>query len=935
MSDILDRLRRALADSYAIERELGRGGMAVVYLARDLKHDREVALKVLRPELAASIGASRFLREIRIEASLQHPHILPLHDSGEADGLLFYSMPFVEGESLRARIEREEQLSVEAAVAIATDVAQALDHAHGLGVVHRDIKPENILLTGDSALVADFGIASAMAEAGAETLTESGVAIGTPAYMSPEQAGGRNVDGRSDIYALGCVLFEMLVGEPPFTGRTPQAIIARHMQERVPSIEVVRPGLPPHVIDVIESSLAKVPADRFSTAAEFAAALQVTPASTQVRVTTRTDISRRRRGGAIGLFAAIVALLGIWQLWPAGSVALDANRVVVFPLEEIGVSRLPHSTGDIVAQLLGSALEHTDPLRWLDGGIWLDGREPTALVADSIAYARRARYRIDGSVVEYGDSASVILRLHDVAADSVVARRTSRGLAHVDSVIRLGMRAIREVLPELLGPGRSIDLSAISDRDVSAVALWMQGQNEYRRSRFEEALGFYQRAVERDSLLAMAAVMGSWAAKWEHDVDAALELIDVAIEHQEMLPPRYVHHANGIRFHLMGNPDSAVARYRLALELDPDRVELLMSLAETYHHLVLEAGAEDTALRVLDRLIDVDPEFTPALVHLAEYAFRRGDTDRSALFVDRLSAAGARPDILARLEASLECVRDGAGGDKWRMWAEEAPTAVVMAGTLLAASGAQLGCAEEAYRTTLDMEESARSNRWGARLAFQSMLLAQGRYEEVSEVLERAQDDVRGSTVVMYLMDVVAGYPVDDRVREVAATRCADPPSRNAPMLWLCGLWANHHGDVAQMQAISQALAVKLDSTRSRRDSLIARSVAAYAALASGDSSTAIERLSALKPTGQTSDLAWQPWEPLAAEKITLARLLYARGDYEGAYRVAGAIDHPQSVIYLAFLPASLSIRIDAAEALGETDLADIHRERLKALRRR
>jgi len=204
-----------------IDRELGRGGMAVVYLARDLKHDRDVALKVLRPELGRSIGTDRFLREIRIEASLQHPHILPLHDSGEADGLLYYSMPFVEGESLRERINREEQLTIEGAVAIAIDVAQALQHANERGVVHRDIKPENILLTGDNAVVADFGIASAMAEAGAETLTESGVAIGTPAYMSPEQAGGRPVDGRCDIYALGCVLYEMLVGEPPFTGRTP------------------------------------------------------------------------------------------------------------------------------------------------------------------------------------------------------------------------------------------------------------------------------------------------------------------------------------------------------------------------------------------------------------------------------------------------------------------------------------------------------------------------------------------------------------------------------------------------------------------------------------------------------------------------------------------------------------------------------------------
>src|SRR5436309_3375401 len=235
MPDLLAVLRDALADRYAVERELGRGGMATVFLAEDLKHRRPVAIKVLHPELAAAVGAERFLREIEIAARLQHPHILPLYDSGAAGSLLYYVMPYVEGESLRDRLNREKQLGLEDAVRITTEVAGALAYAHSHGVVHRDIKPENILLSGGTAVVADFGIARALSVAGeSQPLTQTGTVVGTPAYMSPEQATGSDqVGGRSDQYSLACVLYEMLVGEPPFTGATPQAVMARHSLDAV------------------------------------------------------------------------------------------------------------------------------------------------------------------------------------------------------------------------------------------------------------------------------------------------------------------------------------------------------------------------------------------------------------------------------------------------------------------------------------------------------------------------------------------------------------------------------------------------------------------------------------------------------------------------------------------------------------------------------
>src|SRR5881409_1606008 len=275
MTDVLARLSSALTTRYTIERELGAGGMATVYLAQDQRHDRHVALKVLRPELAAVIGADRFLKEIKVTANLQHPHILGLIDSGEVDGLLYYVMPFVEGESLRDRLTRETQLPVDDAVRITREVASALDYAHRHHVIHRDIKPENILLHEGQALVADFGIALAVSAAGATRMTESGMSLGTPHYMSPEQAmGEREITARSDVYALGAVLYEMLVGEPPFTGPTAQAIVAKVVTETPRPLIAQRHTVPPHIEAAVLMALEKLPADRFASTAAFADALE-------------------------------------------------------------------------------------------------------------------------------------------------------------------------------------------------------------------------------------------------------------------------------------------------------------------------------------------------------------------------------------------------------------------------------------------------------------------------------------------------------------------------------------------------------------------------------------------------------------------------------------------------------------------------------------
>jgi serine/threonine protein kinase len=332
VSEELRLLQEALGPRYRLGAELGRGGMATVYRAVDTKHGREVAVKVLDQNIGSAIGLERFQREIAVSSALQHPNLVPLYDSGGEDGLLFYIMPLVAGESLRQRMKRETQLPLADALSIVRDVAAGLTHAHAAGIVHRDIKPENILLSGGKAMVADFGIARAVSSVGRADLTELGLAVGTPAYMSPEQADGmQQVDGRADVYALGCVLYEMLAGEPPFSGRTAQALLARHLNERPPSLQVVRPTVTDDLQEVLEKALAKVPADRFTTAVAFSEALDAAQLAALSGATRQARTRRKNRRTA--LIASVVTLAAIAAfMYIARNPPADPNRLVVYPL---------------------------------------------------------------------------------------------------------------------------------------------------------------------------------------------------------------------------------------------------------------------------------------------------------------------------------------------------------------------------------------------------------------------------------------------------------------------------------------------------------------------------------------------------------------------------------------------------------------------------
>jgi serine/threonine-protein kinase len=403
------RLAAALADRYRFERELGQGGMATVYLAQDLRHHRQVAIKLMRPELSAVIGAERFLSEIRTTANLQHPHILPLFDSGEVDGVLYYAMPFVEGESLRDRLNREKQLPVPDAVRIAAEVAAALDYAHRHGVIHRDIKPENILLHDGSALVADFGIALAASKAGGTRITETGMSVGTPHYMSPEQAmGEREITARSDIYALGAVTYEMLIGEPPFSGPTAQAIVAKVLTEEPRPLLPRRRSIPAEVEAAVLTALEKLPADRFGTAHEFAAALSAEPTGRRTAARLRAASTAGPRWGRWLIPLIVVGLVAAAYLLGARRSGSDAPpmtfgstaKVTWDPVMEVLPAISPD--GKSVAYAKGSPVRMRVFVRPVTGG------RDIALTDDTTQVQSHPHWSPDGSRVLFLERGGVV-----------------------------------------------------------------------------------------------------------------------------------------------------------------------------------------------------------------------------------------------------------------------------------------------------------------------------------------------------------------------------------------------------------------------------------------------------------------------------------------------------------------------------------------------
>src|SRR5688572_4739420 len=451
-----EELTGIIDDRFEIGPVVGRGGMAVVYRARDTRTGATVALKVLRPEILVADTCARFAREVALTQGMKHPGILDVVATGEVRGRPYYVMPFVAGPSLRDTMSDGVALPISEAVRIAARVGDALAHAHARGIMHRDIKPANVLLDGDRVILADFGIARAVDIATAERLTESGVALGTAHYMSPEQASGDKVDSRTDIYSLACVLYEMLVGTPPFTGATSQQVLARHATSLVPGLREVRGTIPMELERVVLQALAKMPADRFATAEEFVSALQLAGEATAQRTYSHRQSGRRITWLGAAAAVAIAITIAIGNRGPN----LDPNRVLVLPLVVRSAEAGGGSAGEDGATMIGAAIDGVGALRWVDGWRLLDAeqRRDVSLLSDASTrqLARRsgAGYVMTGRIVPRHDSVDVVIDLLDASGDSVVAR--GQGSAPRAESWRAALRAVNEVLPRLVGAQAAI-----------------------------------------------------------------------------------------------------------------------------------------------------------------------------------------------------------------------------------------------------------------------------------------------------------------------------------------------------------------------------------------------------------------------------------------------------------------------------------------------
>ena len=622
-SDILNRLVASIGDRYRVDRELGRGGMATVYLAHDLRHDRPVALKVFHPQLGTELG-ERFLREIRVAARLGHPHILTVHDSGEADGLLWYTMPVVDGESLRQRIRREGPLPVEEAVRIGRSVAEALDFAHGHGVVHRDIKPENILLFGGEPMVADFGIALAMDTADQDRLTQTGLSVGTVAYMSPEQAmGGARLDGRTDIYSLGCVVYEMLAGEPPYTGPTPQAVIARRLMSPPLPLAAVR-DVPDALEQAVYKALARNAADRFPTARDFAHALADAAASPRVTVPATVTRAARRRMPKVSAVAALLALAvaaGLaWLTFGRSSVSAppSANRLAVLPFSVPAAGQFGYLVEGMV-DLLSRNLNRVGEQVTVDPGRVMSmlGGDEKRGVQDAergreIAHRLGAGRYILGSVHAAGGHLRIQAQLYEETAGRPVpiAQASAEGdsTALFDLVDRLSAQLL--VSSDRSQGARLAQTAAVTTRSLPALKAYLDAERNLRAARFDSAVAGFQAATALDSSFALAHYRLGVAAMWNGrmsllapSISRARTLADRLGERDRALLSAFAEMARGA-------PDGAERQYREILEKYPDDLEARFQLANVLYYYNAPRGRPPGEAREhYDRVLEVDPEF--------------------------------------------------------------------------------------------------------------------------------------------------------------------------------------------------------------------------------------------------------------------------------------------------------------------------------------
>ena len=710
MSDTLTRLRTSLAGRYTIEREVGAGGMAHVYEARDLRHRRRVAVKVLRPELSEALGAERFLREIETSANLRHPHILPLFDSGDAGGSLFFVMPFIEGESLRARLERERQLPVGEALQIAREVAGALAYAHGRGVIHRDIKPENILLDSGHAVVTDFGIARAMSRTEASSLTKTGTSLGTPRYMSPEQAlGDKHVDARADVYSLACVLYEMLAGQPPFTSATYERVLYQQTLEPLTPVMRFRPTVPAAVAAALTRALAKSPDDRFATTTAFVDAFRDA-------VADRPDV----RSVAVLPFANL-------STDPENEYFADGiTEDVITQLSKIRSLKVVSRTSVMQYK------RHDQDLR-------------------KIAAQLQVGALLEGSVRRSGNRVRIVAQLIEAQADEHVWAETyDRDLTDIFEIQSEVALRIAEAMKAKLSSDERVRIHRRPTVDLQAYALYLQGRAHVVRSTtygFQQGLAYFQRALERDpeyaeALGGIAHAYTELAETGEMRPDDAYPRAKQAAEKAIALDPDLADAHCMVAYVKMAYEfdwAGAEAEFKRALELNPNSADA----ADLYGRLCASLQRYDDAIALQLRANELDPivnKVDVATAYLragrndeaAEYAARAVEVDRD----DPRShftlgwaylGQGKRREGLAAMEHAVEL---SPGNSLW----------VAQLGEAYALSGMREK-AEEILERLLVRSRMGYVSPYHLAYVYTGL----GRYDEAMDQLERAYDQRSGA----------------------------------------------------------------------------------------------------------------------------------------------------------------------------------------------
>ena len=906
MTDALTRISSALAGRYEIERELGRGGMAIVYRAKDLRHWRPVAIKVMGADVATTVGAERFLREIEIAASLTHPNILPLIDSGALDdGRAYYIMPFIDGESLRQKLTRERQLPIEEAVRLAREAADALQYAHDRGIVHRDIKPENILLGGGHAVVADFGVARALTQGGAATLTQTGTAIGTPLYMSPEQAAADpSVDQRSDVYSLGVVLYEMLGGSAPHSGQTNQAIMARKMAGPPPSLRAIRPAITPALEQAVFKSIEVSAADRFSTARELSAALAsaVTPTSTP-----STPTPARARWPALVAATLVVAggAIAGWKIF-GKTTPVDDHVVAVVPFRVSGVDTSATRYRLGMLELLHSSFTGEGGLRSVSPAsvlsVWRGMVKSPAedLPEDrALALARRvgAGRLLTGSIVGVPNGLVIDATLAPVDGGAPI---NARAEGHPDSVLALVDRIVGDLLVRSsIGAARP-QLGTLTSPSLPALKAYLDGQSAYRSGEFAEAAKLYNAAIKLDSGFALAGLGLAKTSGWGASGASYEDGMRVAWLGRDRLGPR-----DRTQFELYGGANypgpsyakDATGVVERLVQLAPDDPEAWHEYGDHFFHygrMLDIPDAVNLARRGFERAVFLDSGFSAPVAHLIDLGGLTGDTAavrRYYTLRSRQADAGGVPVRFLQRWRTAVTFNDSAAIDSLHQAVRDGAN-VGTAMTFAATEALDLPMAE------LALERQWRERSTGQLFAAVSLVQlyeSMGRPSSAERVLGEMADrrfwhmsqSLRVIGAIYSQLDTIAGAKAALALERFADTTTAtDLGGRRIRWvsLALAQLWRASRGGYSSLDRVASLGKTLVGSPQSANygleEELLIAVLEAVSESQRKGATAALDRLDSITARGPTH---YSFARGLAA--LTAARLLEEKGDNVAALR--------------------------------------------------